>query len=55
MSVTKSSAYPRARTESLLGRFEAIKVVSTIDLYTGIWQVALKSKLKITCETPAGE
>ena len=54
-SVTKSSVYPKPRTESLLDRFKTFKIISTVDLYPGIWQVALKSKLKIASEIPDGE
>ena len=48
VSITKSSAYPKHRIEGLLDQF---KIISTIDLYPGIWQVPLKSKLKIADAT----
>lgn len=52
ISITKSSLYPKPRIANPLDQFETM---STTDLYTRIWQVALKSKLKIACEMPDAE
>lgn len=49
ISITKSSLSPKPRIANPLDQFETI---STADLYTRIWQVALKSKLKAACEMP---
>ena len=43
------------RPENPLDQFQTFKIISAIDLYLGIWQVALKSKLKTLCETPDQE
>ncbi|KYO27467.1 hypothetical protein Y1Q_0003640 [Alligator mississippiensis] len=40
-AITISDAYPMPRTDSLLDRLDAAKVISTLNLSKGFWQMAL--------------